>query len=617
MDGFEHHLSRALREAQDKFIVLLEQGVSVADAIVMVGRKRDQVKIWRRDPKFKSRMEKAKSEGLRTLELVGDQKFKLGFERFSSEFLDSPLFDHHRTWIDFLEGREPSNLHSSMVFERGSRSKRLLLNVPPEHGKSTVVTVNYCVYRICMNPNMKIIIVSKTQERAKEYLYSIKQRLSNDRYAKLQAVYGPSGGWKEDSDMWRSDRIYLSRDSSEKDPTVQALGIGGQITGSRADLIILDDVVTTTNAHEWSKHLNWIQKDVVTRLGDTGTLLVVGTRIAPNDLYRELRNPDHWVGGQTPFTYLSMPAVLEFNDNPEKWVTLWAKSHIPWEGAEDAVPDENGLYPKWDGPALFRRRSEVNASSWALVYQQQDVQEDSIFAPACVQGSINGMRKRGPLKPGVPGHPKEEGPMYTIMGLDPAMSGRTGAVMYSVNRQTGKRYVLDVVNMSDPTPQKIQQLIEDWVTLYMPQELRIEINAHQKAYALDNDLRTYLANRGVRFSSQFTGKNKWDTSFGVAAMSQLFGTLRNSVFQKDNHIELPSQEGSEGIKSLIQQLITWKPDTRGPTDCVMALWFCEIRAREIITGGSSSQTHIKNRWATRNQLDRRYQINVSDYEEGY
>ena len=67
----------------------------------------------------------------------------------------------------------------------------------------------------------------------------------------------------------------------------------------------------------------------------------------------------------------------------------------------------------------------------------------------------------------------------------------------------------------------------------------------------------------------------------------------------------------------IQQLITWKPDTRGPTDCVMALWFCEIRAREIITGGSSSQTHIKNRWATRNQLDRRYQINVSDYEEGY
>jgi hypothetical protein len=415
--------------------------------------------------------------------------------------------------------------------------------------------------------------------------------------------------------MWRSDRIYLSRDSSEKDPTVQALGIGGQITGSRADLIILDDVVTTSNAHEWGKQLNWIQKDVVTRLGDTGTLLVVGTRIAPNDLYRELRNDEHWVGGQTPFTYLSMPAVLEFDDDPEKWVTLWGRSHIPWEGADDPIPDEDGLYPKWNGPALFRRRSEVNASSWALVYQQQDVQEDSIFAPACVQGSVNGMRKRGPLKPGVPGHPKELGAMYTIMGLDPAMAGKTAGVMMTVNRHTGDRYVLDVANISDPTPQKIQQLIEDWVTLYQPQEIRIEINAHQKHYQLDTDLRDYLANRGVRFSSQFTGKNKWDTSFGVAAMSQLFGSIRNSTFQKDNLLELPSQEGSEGIKALIQQLITWKPETKGPTDCVMALWFCELRAKEIITGMMSKQTHISNKWATQAQRDKRYQMNLSDYED--
>ena len=613
--GFEHHLTRALREAQDKFIHLLSQGVSPVDAIAMVDRKRDQIKVWRRDSKFKDRMDAARSKGGKAIETVIGKKLSIKFEEFSEEFLDSPLFPHHVCWIDFLEGREPSLLHDSMTFERGTRSKRLLLNVPPEHGKSTVITVNYALYRICMNPNIKIIIVSKTQERAKEYLYSIKQRLSNERWAKLQAVYAPSGGWKEDSDMWRSDRIYLSRDSSEKDPTVQALGIGGQITGSRADLIILDDVVTTSNAHEWGKQLNWIQKDVVTRLGDTGTLLVVGTRIAPNDLYRELRNDEHWVGGQTPFTYLSMPAVLEFDDDPEKWVTLWGRSHIPWEGADDPIPDEDGLYPKWNGPALFRRRSEVNASSWALVYQQQDVQEDSIFAPACVQGSVNGMRKRGPLKPGVPGHPKELGAMYTIMGLDPAMAGKTAAVMMTVNRHTGDRYVLDVANISDPTPQKIQQLIEDWVTLYQPQEIRIEINAHQKHYQLDTDLRDYLANRGVRFSSQFTGKNKWDTSFGVAAMSQLFGSVRNSTFQKDNLLELPSQEGSEGVKALIQQLITWKPETKGPTDCVMALWFCELRAKEIITGMMSKQTHISNKWATQAQRDKRYQMNLSDYED--
>jgi len=612
--GAEHHNVEKLREAKKKVLQFVSQGLPLADALARAERKQDVMKDWRKDEKFMRDLEKAREEGEKVLATTtGEAKYKLGFEEFSKEFLDSPIFPHHRSWIDILEGREPSYLHPAMVYEPAS-PKRLLINVPPEHAKSTVITVNYCVYRIAMDPNIKITIVSKTQERAKEYLYSIKQRLSHERWAKMQSVYGPAGGWKEDADTWKADRIYLSRDSTEKDPTVQALGIGGQITGARSNLIILDDVVTTSNAHEWEKQLLWLQRDVITRLGDAGKLLVVGTRIASNDLYREIRNGDHWTSGKSPFTYMSMPAALEIYENPEDWVTLWPKSHVPWEGSDENLePDENGLYPKWDGPALFRRRSEVSASAWALVYQQQDVQEDSIFAPACVQGSLNGMRKRGPLKPGTPGHPKEQGNWYTIMGLDPAMSGNTAAVVMTVDRKTKMRYILDVENMSDPTPQKIQNLIESWVTKYRPNELRIEINAHQKAYALDEELRTYLASQGVRFSSQFTGKNKWDTGFGVAAMSGLFGTMRGNTHNNDNLIEIPSQEGSEGIKSLIQQLITWKPDTKGKTDCVMALWFCELRAREVIGVNKLGQTHVYNKWATKRQLENRWVVNLNDF----
>ena len=615
--GKEHHNVIALREAKAKVLEFIKQGLTLDDAIARADRKPDVMKVWRQDAAFMKDLEKARAEGEKTLSIVtGDAKYKIGFEQFSAEFLESPIFPHHRSWIDILEGSEPSYMHPSMVYEPAS-PKRLLLNVPPEHAKSTVITVNYCVYRIAMDPNIKITIVSKTQERAKEYFYSIKQRLSHERWAKMQAVYGSAGGWKEDADTWKADRIYLSRDSTEKDPTVQALGVGGQITGARSNLIILDDVVTTSNAHEWEKQLLWLQRDVVTRLGDNGKLLIVGTRIASNDLYREIRNPDHWTGGKTPFTYMSMPAVLEFDDDPEKWVTLWPKSNIPWEGSDESIlPDEDGLYPKWNGPAMFRRRSEVSPSAWALVYQQQDVQEDSIFPPACVQGSINRMRKRGKLKPGTPGHPAEQGQWYTIMGLDPAMTGNTAAVIVTVDRQTRKRYILDVENMQDPTPQKIQNLIENWCEKYRPHELRIEINAHQKAYALDDNLRTFLASAGVKFSSQFTGKNKWDTSFGVAAMSGLFGTMRGTTFNNDNLMELPSQDGSEGVKALIQQLITWKPDTKNKTDCIMALWFCELRAREVIGTTRINQSHIPNKWATPRQQSGRYIVNVNDYEFG-
>jgi hypothetical protein len=95
-------------------------------------------------------------------------------------------------------------------------------------------------------------------------------------------------------------------------------------------------------------------------------------------------------------------------------------------------------------------------------------------------------------------------------------------------------------------------------------------------------------------------------------MSSLFGTTQDGKFQNNNILELPSSEGSEGIKALVQQLITWKPDTRGKTDCVMALWFAIIRARELIQSGTRITPYLDNRWATRAQMEKRNSINLDD-----
>ena len=611
--GEDHFKVKALAEVKAKVIALVADGATTHQAMIAVGKKPDTVRQWMvRDKDFATALAQAKEEG-EARALDGIEKENLPFDQFSKLFFNQEVFPHQQDWIDLLEGKEPSWLHQAMVYEPGDRS-RLLVNVPPEHAKSTVITVNYSTYRIALNPNVRIIIVSKTLVKAREFVYAIKQRLSHPRWLKLQSAYAPEGGWKQDADTWRVDTVYLggdARNSSEKDPTIQALGMGGQIYGARADLIILDDVITTANAHEWDKQINWIQKEVITRLGKNGKLLIVGTRIAPNDLYKELRDPKHWSGGKSPFTYMGMPAVLEYDKDPKKWVTLWSKSDSPWDGDEDITPDENGHYPKWDGPALYKRRGEVTPSTWALVYQQEDVQEDSIFSPLAVAGSVNRLRKVGPLKSGVPGHPRNiEG--YTIVGLDPAIAGKTALVAITVNRADGKIYVLDCLNMTEPSYQKIRAAIEEFTARFSPQELRIEINAFQKAFELDDDLRQWLAMRGVRLTSHFTGKNKWDTSFGVASMSPLFGTVIDNKHQDNNTIELPSSEGSEGIKALVQQLLTWKPDTKSATDCVMALWFAIIRARELIQGATRITPYATNRWATRAQMEKRYAVNLDD-----
>ena len=597
-------------EAQEKVLLQLEQGSTITAAMASVGRNDVTFRQWSmNEPAFKERADKARLVGKGVIADLGDLK-EISFPDFCEQFLDTKMFPHHLNWIDLIEGREPRWMHPAMTYEPGA-TNRVLVNVPPEHAKSTVITTNYVVYKIVTNPNSRVIIVSKTQGMARKFLGAIKTRLNHPAFIKLQTAFGPNGGYKADATTWSADMIYLGtgRDSGEKDPTVQALGLGSQIYGARADLIIVDDAVMGSNAHEWEKQMEWLQKEVITRLGRYGKLIIVGTRVSSIDLYKMLRDGSQWTGGKSPFTYMAMPAVLEFDEKPANWKTLWARTDRP-EGDVDE-PDADGLYPKWDGPALFTRRSEVAPSVWAMVYQQEDVQEDSIFSPTCVAGSVNGMRKRGPLKPGAPGHPQHvEG--YTIIGLDPAMAGATGAVVCTYNRADGRIYVLDAVNMTEPTPAKIQNLIEDWVEKYRPQELRIEINAHQKAYALDDNLRNFLAGYGTQLNSHFTGKNKWDTSFGVASMATLFGNTRDGRFQDNNIIELPSNEGSEGLKTLVQELITWKPDTKNPTDVVMALWFAVIRIREMMQRSSQATQYANNRWATRAQVERRFAINLDD-----
>ena len=600
-----------MAEAKERVLLQLAQGATITQAMASVNRNEVTFRQWTmKDSDFKDRSDKARLEGKGVKADLKNIK-EISFADFSEQFLDTKLFDHHKVWVDLIEGREPGWVHPAMTYEPGN-ANRVLINVPPEHAKSTVITINYVTYRLATEPNVRIIIVSKTQGMARKFLSAIKTRLSHPSWIKLQTAFGPQGGYKADSQTWSADMIYLGtgRDSGEKDPSVQALGFGSQIYGARADLIILDDVVMNSNAHEWEKQIEWLQKEVITRLGRHGKLLIVGTRVAPVDLYKMIRDGQQWTGGKSPFTYFAMPAVLEFDEKPKNWKTLWPYTDRP-EGEQDEANAE-GLYPKWDGPALFTRRSEVAPSVWAMVYQQEDVIEDAIFAPAAVAGCVNGMRKRGPLKPGAAGHPRNVESAYTVIGLDPAMTGNTAAVVATYNRVDSMIYILDAVNMTDPTPMKIRQLIEEWVQRYKPQELRIEINAHQKAYALDDDLRNWLAAYGCQLNSHFTGKNKWDTSFGVASMAPLFGSLRDGRHQDNNIIELPSNEGSEGLKALVQQLITWKPDTRNPTDCVMALWFAIIRIREIMQQGSNTQRWMNNRWSTRAQSQKKTAINLDE-----
>ena len=601
-------------EAKKRLVALIQDGVTVEDACRAVGKSVKSYEYYRAsDPQFKEAIDLSRVIQRRK-GIVSDDDANITFEDFRTKYLNSMTFDHQRNITSLLEEGEPAWLHGNMTYEKGFKNY-VLVNMPPEHAKSMTISIDYVVYRIVTNPNVRIKLVSKTQAMAKEFLYAIKQRLTSTQWSELQRRYAPVEGFKATADKWTSDSIYLERDSGEKDPTVQALGIGGQIYGARADLIILDDCVTLANASEFEKQIRWIQQEVLTRVGPTGKILVVGTRVDPMDLYREMRNPERYPDNKSPWTYLAMPAVLEFDDDPKKWKTLWPMSDRPWD-ADDTQADENGLYPRWSGEHLRRRRGLIDPKTWAMVYQQQDVESSAIFSPECVRGSISGMRPIGPLIPGAPGQPTSLANQYIVAAMDPAMSGDTFSVVIAGDRTTGKRYLLEASRMPAPTPQMIRDLIKGWTDKYQPKVWAIEKNAFQLFLTQDEEINRYLSSRGTRLVSHYTGANKMDAEFGVASMAGLFGSLDNQgKHMKNNLLDLPRAD-NEHIKALIEQLITWSAGTKNKQDGPMALWFAETQMRDYINqAGAYGQTFVKNKFATRAQIAGRKVVNLEEYAQ--
>lgn len=602
------------KHAKDIILAGIRSGMTIRRACEAADRVESTYAYYRKqDPNFRELADaalQARAEGYKP-----GEKPVPDFPQFCEEYLNTRLFDHHLQWYDLLEGREPRGLHPAQIYEPREPDK-ILVNTAPEHGKSITLSINYVTWRIVQDPNVRILIISKTQDMAKKFLVAIKDRLSeNEAYAKLQADFGPPGGWAEGAARWAADAIYVAgRDSGEKDPTVQAQGIGGQIYGSRCDLAIMDDCVDHTNHHQFENQIDWIQNQVGSRVADGGgRMLLIGTRMNTVDLYSEIRRPHYYVEGESDWTYLSQPAVLEYADDPKDWVTLWPVTNRPpvtISGRKKAEAEgwpRDGLWPMWHGAALAKKRKGMRARNWSMVYMQEQVAEDSVFKQEDVQGCVDRARYPGRLMPGQSDHRKYgmEG-TTVIAGLDPAAAGYTAIVVIALDRETGQRWVVEVVNRRQMPPHDLRDEIKRITERYSVNEWRIEKNAYQQSLVQDRLIRDYLNARGVILTGHHTNGNKWDADFGVASMAALFEGWREGR----NLIRLPSQTQSEPVRQLIEQLCAWAPETKGLTDCVMALWFAEIRCRELMMDGLGGWHAEANEFMSARDLESRMVIDL-------
>jgi hypothetical protein len=169
--------------------------------------------------------------------------------------------------------------------------------------------------------------------------------------------------------------------------------------------------------------------------------------------------------------------------------------------------------------------------------------------------------------------------------------------------------------MPAPTPQRIRELIMTWTEKYSPQAWVIEKNAFQLFLTQDEQINQFLASRGIRLISHYTGANKMDLEYGVASLGPLFGQLDQAgkYIKGSSLIELPRTD-NEGVKALIEQLITWAPGTKNKQDGPMALWFVETQLRDYVNQmGSHGNTWVRNPFATPRDLAKRMTVDLEEY----
>lgn len=181
--------------AKKVILECIAEGMTVEEACGVAGKSIKTYEYYRRsDTKFKSLSDRTRLGSINKNFQEADIS-DIDFITWRKRFLKTETFAHQKNLIDVIEGNDPSWLHPSMRFERGTANNRILLNIPPNHAKSITVTVDYVCYKIVQNPNFRVLIVSQTQRLAADFLYAIKQRLTHPMYSDLQQAYAAGVGF--------------------------------------------------------------------------------------------------------------------------------------------------------------------------------------------------------------------------------------------------------------------------------------------------------------------------------------------------------------------------------------------------------------------------------------
>lgn len=221
------------------------------------------------------------------------------------------------------------------IITKQPRKKDLIINVPFRSSKSMICTVIFPVWAWTVDPSLKFISVSYSGSLAIEHSSRSMDLIQTPWF---QRLYSGGTGIMQGKVQLKPGQQAKGHYETTFTGMRKAVGTGGQITGSGADVIILDDPQDPTMAAsevERENTINFYNNTLYSRLNDpdVGVRIIVQQRLNERDLTGYLmdkkkgRPEDHFhvcIPGELDRQVLSPPELESFYTNGLFWPTRFS-----------------------------------------------------------------------------------------------------------------------------------------------------------------------------------------------------------------------------------------------------------------------------------------------------
>jgi len=176
---------------------------------------------------------------------------------------------------------EPTPIQYDIAHYLQTSPKRSIIEAFRGVGKS-YITAAYVVHQLLLNPELKFMVVSASKARADDFS-TFTQRIIVELPICQHLV-------ARDGQRWSKIAFDVAPAKASGSPSVKSVGVTGQLTGSRADIIIADDVEVPNNSmtHMMREKLYETVKEFDAVLKPDGKIIYLGTPQNEMSLYNIL-----------------------------------------------------------------------------------------------------------------------------------------------------------------------------------------------------------------------------------------------------------------------------------------------------------------------------------------